>query len=244
MYLEDFRAVLTKKWLSSLFRVRDVEKEHPRAKEYLHRLSKRGVVNRVGWGWYYIPKEYRDPWEFLAKDRRFKVVIKQTAASIWNYDFIHRDIYWLAVEDRSYKRALEGFARQIGWNFEIECYSKVPYEYVRVDGLFVEAPESCIVSCMSEWAFTDAFAILYFRKDEVDFEKLKRMARWRRISRTDIRVWTAVKYGCSLLNERLGKRVFRVRSTDLKHDDVRELVEEAVEKVIEFAQCHRHDETP
>ena len=45
-----------------------------------------------------------------------------------------------------------------------------------------------------------------------------------------MRVWTAVKYGCSLLNERLGKRVFRVRSTDLRRDDVRELIEKAVEK--------------
>jgi len=218
-----------------LFRVRDAERVHPRAKEYLHRLSRGGVVRRVGWGWYVIPEEYRDPWEFLAKDRRFKVVIKQTAASIWNYDFIHRDIYRLAVEDRSYKRALEGLAEQMGWSFEVEYHKKVPYEYRRIDELFVEAPESCIVSCMSEWSFTDAFAILYFRRDEVDFEKLKRMARWRRISKTDTRVWTAVKYGCSLLNEKLGRRVFRVRSTDLKRDDVRELVEEAVEKVIEFA---------
>ena len=177
MYLESFRAALTNGWAGGLFRVRDVERVHSRAKEYLHRLSKRGVVRRVGWGWYYIPEEYRDPWDFLAKDRGFKVIIKQTAASLWNYDFIHRDIYRLAVEDRSYKRALEGFARQVGWNFEVEYYNKVPYEYVKVNGLLVEAPESCIVSCMSEWAFTDAFAILYFRRDKVDFEKLKRIAR-------------------------------------------------------------------
>jgi len=235
MYLESFRAALANGWTGGLFRVRDVEKVHPRAKEYLHRLSKRGIVRRVGWGWYYIPEEYRDPWDFLARDRGFKVIIKQTAASVWNYDFIHRDIYRLAVEDRSYKRALESFARQMGWNFEVEYYNKVPYEYMRVDGLFVEAPESCIVSCMSEWSFTDAFAILYLRKDEVDFEKLRRMARWRRISKTDTRVWTAVKYGCNLLNEKLGKRIFRVRSTDLKCDDVKELIGEVVEKVIEFA---------
>jgi len=213
MCLESFRAALTNGWTGGLFRVRDVERVHPRAKEYLHRLSKRGVVRRVGWGWYYIPEEYRDPWDFLAKDR---------------------DIYRLAVEDRSYKRALEGFARQVGWNFEVEYYNKVPYEYVKIDGLLVEAPESCIVSCMSEWAFTDAFAILYFRKEEIDFEKLKRMARWKRISKTDTRVWTAVKYGYSLLNGKLRRQVFRVRSTDLKRDDVKELIEEAIEKVIKF----------
>ncbi len=235
MYLESFRAELAKSLLGSLFRVRDVEKVHPRAKEYLHRLSKRGIVRRVGWGWYYMPVEYRDAWEFLARDKGFKVIIKQTAASIWNYDFIHRDIYWLAVEDRSYKKALEDFARQMGWSFEVEYYDRVPYEYVRVDELFVESPESCIANCISEWSFTDAFAILYFRRDEVDFEKLRKMARWKRISKTDTRVWTAIKYGCSLLNEKLGRRVFRVRSTDLEREDIRELIEEAAEKVVEFA---------
>jgi len=235
MCLESFRAALAKEWSSGLFRVRDVEKVHSRAKEYLYRLSKSGMVRRVGWGWYCIPEEYGDPWDFLARDRGFKVIIKQTAASVWNYDFIHRDIYRLAVEDRSYKRALENFAKQMGWSFEVEYHDKVPYEYRRIDDLLVEAPESCIVSCMSEWSFTDAFAILYFRRDEVDFEKLRQMAKWRRISKTDTRVWTAVKYGCGLLNEKLGKRIFRIRSTDLKRDDVKELIEEAVEKVIKFA---------
>ncbi len=235
MYLEEFRTALAKEWSGGLFRVRDAEKVHPRAKEYLHRLSKRGEVKRVGWGWYCIPEEYRDPWDFLARDKGFKVVIKQTAASIWNYDFIHRDIYRLAVEDRSYKRALESFAKQMGWSFEVEYHDKIPYEYRRIDDLFVEAPESCVVSCMSEWSFADAFAVLYFRRGEVDLEKLRRMARWKRISRTDTRVWTAVKYGCGLLNEKLGKRIFRVRSTDLKRDDVKELIGEAVEKAIKFA---------
>jgi len=46
---------------------------------------------------------------------------------------------------------------------------------------------------------------------------------------------TAVKYGYGLLNEKLGKRIFRVRSTNLKRDDVKKLIGEAVEKVIEFA---------
>ena len=49
MYLESFRAALTNGWTGGLFRVRDVEKVYLRAKEYLHRLSKKGVVRRVGW---------------------------------------------------------------------------------------------------------------------------------------------------------------------------------------------------
>ncbi|MEX2704840.1 MAG: hypothetical protein Q6352_006225 [Candidatus Freyrarchaeum guaymaensis] len=43
-------------------------------------------------GWYYIP-EKRDVWDFLARDKHFKVLIKQTAASIWNHDFVHRNVY-------------------------------------------------------------------------------------------------------------------------------------------------------
>lgn len=238
MYLEDFRKMLIREFSGGLFRVRDAEKMHPRAKEYLHRLSKSGMVKHIGWGWYYTSVEWRDVWDFLVKDRGFKVVIKQTAASIWNYDFVHRDVYRLAVEDRSYKRALENLAGQMGWGFEIEYHDKVPHEYREVDGLLVETPESCIVSCMSEWSFLDAFAILYFRRDEIDLKKLREMARWRRVSGTNARIWTAIKYGCILLNGSLGRKIFRVRSTELRHDDIKELIEEAVEKVVEFAQGH------
>ena len=41
--------------------------------------------------------------------------------------------------------------------------------------LFAEASESCVVSCMSKQSFTDAFAILYFRKSEMDL-KIRQMA--------------------------------------------------------------------
>lgn len=235
MYLQRFRVALEKRWAGSLFSVSDAEQVHDRAKEYLHRLNKNREVKRVSWGWYCIPKEYRDVWDFLARDKGFKVVIKQTAASIWDYDFIHRDIYRLAVEDRSYKNALENFAKEMGWVFEVEYYEKIPYDYRRIDELFVEAPESCIVNCMSEWAFMDAFATLYFRRNEISIDKLKQLGRWKRISKTDTRMWTAIKYGCKLFNEQLGKRVFKVRATDLNQDDVKELIEEAVEKVMEFA---------
>jgi len=235
MYLQSFRAALEKKWSGSLFSVSDAEQIHGRAKEYLYRLSRNGEIRRVSWGWYYIQEDYGDVWEFLVRDRGFKVVIKQTAASIWNYDFVHRDVYRLAVEDRSYKNALESFAEEMGWRFEVEYHEKIPYDYRRVDGLFIEAPESCIVNCMSEWSFADAFATLYFRREEIDFDKLKRLGRWKRISKTDTRVWTAIKYGCKLFNKSLDKPIFKTRVTDLERRDVKELIEEVVERVMEFA---------
>jgi len=233
-YLQDFRSALRRKWAGTLFSVSDAQRIDERAKEYLHRLSRAGEVQRIHWGWYYIPEE-GDAWDFLARDKGFKVVIKQTAASIWNYDFIHRDVYRLAVEDRSYKNALEALAEEVGWVFEVEHHDKIPYEHRKVDGLFIEAPESCTVSCVSEWSFADAFATLYFRKDDIDFDKLKRLGRWKRISSTDMRAWTAINYGCSLFNKHVGKNTFKARSRDMKREDVRELVEEAVEKVAEFA---------
>lgn len=234
MYLQDFESALEKRWTGSLFTVGDAEQVHGRAKEYLYRLTKLGQVQRVHWGWYYVP-ERQDVWGFLAKDKGFKVVIKQTAASIWDYDFVHRDVYRLAVESQSYKKALESFAKGIGWIFEVEFHDKTPYEHMRVDGLFVEAPESCVVSCMSEWAFMDAFATLYFRRDGIDFDKLRQLGRWKRVSKTDTRVWTAIKHGCRLFNEHLGRQAFKVKATSLEQEEVRELIEEAIGRVVEFA---------
>jgi hypothetical protein len=235
MYLDEFKARLARDLSGSLFSLSYVQKIHPRAKEYLYRLSKNDKVKRIGWGWYWIPTSYKDAWEFLAKDKGFKVIIKQTAASIWNYDFVHRNIFHLAVNNQSYKKALEAFAKVMGWNFEVEFHRKIPYEYKRVDGLFVEALESCIVSCLAEWSFIDAFAALYFRRKEVDFNKLKILGRWKRIAGTNLRVWSLIKYGCKLFNEHFGRKIFRVKAVEIKQEEIRELVSEAVERVVEFA---------
>jgi hypothetical protein len=235
MYLDEFKARLVKDWSGSLFSLSSIRKIHPRAKEYLHRLTKNNDIKHVTWGWYWFPMSYRDAWDFLVKDKGFKVIIKQTAASIWNYDFIHRDVFRLAVNNRSYKRALEAFAKSMGWNFEVEFHRKIPYEYREIDGLFVETLESCIVNCIAEWSFIDAFATLYFRRDDIDFAKLKNLGRWKRISGTNTRVWTLIKYGCKLFNEYFRKEVFKFKAVEIKQADVRELINEAIEKVVEFA---------
>lgn len=235
MYLQDFKSILAKNWRGSLFRVRDVYKLNKRAKEYLYRLNNLNEIKRIYRGWYWISERYKDVWEFLAKDKNFKVIIKQTAASIWNYDFVHRDIYRLAVKDESYKKALEKFAKVMGWRFEVECYDKIPYEYKTINGLNIETPESSIVSCMAEWSFIDAFAVLYFRRNEISLSKIKQLGRWKRISKTNLRVWTAVKYGCKLFNEHFDQKIFNVRSVELKQNEVKELIEETIEKVVEFA---------
>ena len=233
MYLDAFSAVLKRNYLGSLFSVNHAYWIHPRAKEYLYRLKILGEISRVGWGWYYIPKK-QDVWSFLAADKNFKVLIKQTAASIWNYDFVHRNVYRLAVKDRGFKRALEVFGEKQGWIFEVEVYDKIPFEYTRVGRLLVESLESSIVSCVADWSFLDALAALYFRRDEINFRKLRRISRWRRISRSNTRVWSVIKYACSLFNEKFGEKLFNVRKTSLSRE-IKELVEEAVDKVLEFA---------
>jgi len=66
----------------------------------------------------------------LEKDKNFKVISAQTAASFWNNDFVHRDVYVLKVKDRSYGKALKEFAKKKGWNVEAE-YSKDPSKRAR-----------------------------------------------------------------------------------------------------------------
>jgi hypothetical protein len=67
----------------------------------------------------------------------------------------------------------------MGWDFEVEYHGKIPYEYGEVDGLFVETLESCIVDCLAEWSYIDAFCcsapsqifeVLTYRLIVVDFE--------------------------------------------------------------------------
>ncbi|MDW8034626.1 MAG: hypothetical protein RMI79_06835 [Nitrososphaerota archaeon] len=41
-----------------------------------------------------------------------------------------------------------------------EYRKEIPYEYDNNDRLFVETPESCIVSFISECSFLDAFTVL------------------------------------------------------------------------------------
>lgn len=237
MYLDRFARQLKSKFEYSFFTVKKAEKIDPNAKEYLYRLKEADSIERVCWGWYRFPTEFKDVWDFLVRERGFKVVIKQTAASFWNYDFVHRNVYRLAVQDSSYKRALEEFAKERGWILEVEDYDDLQerFDYQEVDGLYVEKPEHCIVSCMTDWSFLDAFAVLLFRRQEISLNGLKDLGRWRRISRTDIRAWNTIKYGCNLFNEYMDGEMFDVRKTSLKRKDVKELVEEAVEKVVEFA---------
>jgi len=235
VHLDKFKTMIETNWPGSLISLKHARELHPRAKEYLYRLSRRNEIKRVVRGWYIIPLDYRDPWDFITRDKGFKVIIKQTAASIWNYDFIHRDVIHLAVKDKAYGRALEALGKMIGWNFEVEYHKVIPYEYRKINNLYIETIESSIVSCIVDWSFIDAFATLYFRRREIDFSKLKTLSKWKRISNTDLRAWTLIKYGCSLLNEHLGRRIFKIKPTEIKQMDIKELVKEAVEKVIEHA---------
>src|SRR5665647_261167 len=120
-YLTQFSKKL-KPYKGSLVRVKSVIGTEPNAKEYLNKLSKEGSIERVKWGWYWVPTEVKDVWDFLEKDQNFKVVSAQTAASFWNNDFVHRDVYVLKVKDKSYGKALKEFGKKKGWNFEVEYF--------------------------------------------------------------------------------------------------------------------------
>jgi len=235
-YLQRFHEQLKERFSGSLVKVEAVKAIEPNAKEYLNKLAKAGLIEKVRWGWYWIPSEIKDAWDFLEKDKNFKVVSAQTAASLWNYDFVHRDVYVLKVTDRSYGKALEAFAERKGWKVRTEYIDKpTEVKYEKVGRLFVESVDETVVECMQDWAFTDAFATLYSNRRRIRLERLSEETYWKRISGSDVRVKQALEYGCHLVNELTGRRVFDVKETKLEDDYVKREVEEAVEKVVSLA---------
>ncbi|MBI4595214.1 MAG: hypothetical protein HY730_02425 [Candidatus Tectomicrobia bacterium] len=231
-YLEQFYKSLAG-WKGSLIKVEHVQEAN--AKEYLSKLAKAGLVEKVRWGWYWIPDkaQARDFWEFLRKDRSFKIIAGQTAASFWNHDFIHREVYIVKVKDPSYGSALQAFAESRGWNVVVEPFEE-DRKYVKVKGISVETLEDCIIECMRRWAFTDAFAALYENRKRELFSSLAKRSYWIRIPKTDVRVRQALGYGCYRLNEAVGDKIFPVRKTDLEDSFVRKEIDEAIEKVVEL----------
>ena len=232
-YLADFLRKLIP-YQGSLVKVKTIKNIESKAKEYLNKLSKQGSIERVKWGWYWVPTEIGDIWDFLEKDKNFKVISAQTAASFWNKDFVHREVYTLKVDDRSYGRALQEFAKTRGWQIEVE-YSKdlSKIKYCKIGNLFVELIEDNVIACLQRWAFTDAFATLYENRSKINWDQLYQTAYWKRISKTNIRTRQALEYGFHKFEE-LGGVKFPHRETKIPDHFVRRAIDDAVERVVEF----------
>ena len=67
-YLEKFYKSLAG-WKGSLVKVEYIQQTN--AKEYLNKLARAGLVERVTWGWYWIPGKAEDFWAFLGRDKNF-----------------------------------------------------------------------------------------------------------------------------------------------------------------------------
>jgi hypothetical protein len=78
------------------------------------------------------------------------------------------------------------------------------------------------------------FSTLYLNRDKIRLEDLMKRSCWKRIKGTNIRIGQALKYGCSLINELIGKEVFKVQKSMLKDEYIKREIEEAVERVIEL----------
>lgn len=229
-YLKQFHRKIEREWKGSLIKVEFIKETN--AKEYLNKLAKVGLIERVRWGWYWIPDKIEDVWDFLRKDKNFKVVSSQTAASLRNYDFIHRDVVILKVKDSSYGRALQEFSKKRGWNVKVEYAENVKYS--KIGNLFVEDVENTIVNCLQNWAFVDAFAVLYANRRKLKLKSLSDRSYWKRVSGTNVRIGQALKYGTRRMNELSGERLFSVRGLNVKDKFVRREIDEAVERVVEL----------
>ena len=233
-YLQAFLKELKRGWQGSLVKVSEAEEIDANAKQYMNRLARLSEIERVAWGWYWVQDKYRDFFDFLRKDKHFKVIQKQTAASYWNGDFIHRDTYSVAVSDKSYGKALNEFAESRGWHVAVEFRKLRKDQYQETGGLYVESLEDTIVDCVKDWAFADALSSLHENKDRVDWPRIFRHS-WERISGSDTRVGQVVKYGTGIISRETGGTAYAENRAAIPDDFVRRQVEEAAEKVAEFA---------
>jgi len=233
-YLKEFYSKL-KKYRSSLVKVSTAKKLDKNAKEYLVKLAKQGVIEKVAWGWYYIkPKKDVSALEFLHQDQNFKIVVSQSAASFWNQDFVHRETLNIVVDDRPLKKVLETFAKKKGWQFSVE-YNKDAHKlkYEKIKKLSVEGPNEVIIECVKNWAFVDAIAVLVVNKNKINWHKLSKKSYWTRISGTNVRVRQAIEYVAYQLNKKTDSR-FDAKKITINNNFVRQELDEAVEKVLEF----------
>ena len=229
-FLKDFYNILSA-WRGSLVKVGYLKERN--AKEYLHQLARAGKIEKVCWGWYWIPGPVAHFGDFLKKDKNFKVVAGQTAASFWNNDFIHRDVYRIKVKDPSFGKALEAFAASRKWSVVVEPLQEDKTQYVLKDRLYIQTLEDTVLECMQSWAFTDAFAVIYAHPSALLFEAISRKGYWMRIAKTPVRVRTALHYGCALLNEQSQSVRFPVKKTRLDDAFLRSEIEEAITKVVD-----------
>ncbi len=228
-YLQNFYKKL-KRWKGSLVKVEFLKQQH--AKEYLNKLARAGLIERISWGWYWIPIKIKDELDFLAKDKNFKIIASQTAASFWNADFVHRDFYIVKVTNKSFAKALGEFSKKKDLKIKVK-YAKDKIDYVRIGKLNIEKIEDSIIDCIQNWAFIDAFATLYTDKKKIDFESLKKDY-WKRMPKSSVRVGQVLGYGCYRLNKLAQEKLFPVRKASLEDRFVREEVDEAIEKVAKY----------
>lgn len=233
-YLKKFYKALNR-YEGSLVKVSTAKKLTKNAKEYLAKLAKESIIEKVDWGWYYInPRKGVDVLGFLQQDRNFKVIVRQSAASFWNQDFVHRGTLNIAVDNLSFKKVLEAFAKKKGWVVSVIYVKNAKrLKFIRIKKLAIESPDAAVVECTKNWAFADAIDVLVVNKDRIKWQKLIKNSYWARVSGTNIRVRQAIEYAAYQLNK--SRRFeFDTRKTSINNSFVRQELDEAVEKVLEF----------
>ena len=235
-YLIKFNKRLRRKYKGSLVKVETIKQMEPNAKKYLNNLAKARLIKNITWGWYWIPTPVTDFFDFLRQDKNFKIISDQTAASFWNYDFIHRDAYTIKVTNKSYGKAFEEFSKLNGWRVKVEYIKpQSNVKYRKINGLMIEEKEDTIIDCLKNWAFTDAFAIVYENRKNIDFKRILKQSYWIRITRSNVRIKQALEYGFAKMNEELGKNTFPRRDVEIIDRYIKREIDESIEKVMDLA---------
>ena len=220
-YLVELRRQLKAEWGGSLVKVASIR--IPYAKEYLGKLSKKGEIERVYWGWYWVPSKLSDAQEFLRRDKNFKVLANQTAASFWNHDFVHRDTLIVKVNEKSYGKALENFAKKRGWSIQA-IYTDKKLSYVSLTGLRIETMEQSIINCLKSYAFEDAFAAIRVNRHKIKINEIGRRHYWELLPHTKVRIGSILAYSWARMSGGHARRI--------GDDFVRRTVDDALTRVI------------
>lgn len=145
-------------------------------------------------------------------------------------------MYTIKVRSRSYGKAVEEFCKLNGWNVEIEYIKpRSNIKYIKINGLLIEDMEDNIINCLKNWAFTDAFAIVFENRNNIDFKKILERTYWMRIKRSNVRIKQALEYACSKLNEAMDKNLFLSREIEFTDQYIKREIDESIEKVMDLA---------
>ncbi len=231
--LKKFYDKLYKNFKGSLVTYNHVKNIDKNAKEYLNQLADKNKIDEIITNWYYIKDNFKDEIDFLSKDKNFKIISGISAASFWNYEFIQHNVCRVLVNNKEYAKTLEKFSEKHNLKINV-IYSKNLPKYIKADNLLIETIEYCIIDCLTDYAFIDAFSTIYEQKKDINLENLLKLSYHKTLPNSNIKLNQILYYAFNKFNEISERRIFADYNVNLKDHFIKRSLDEAIEKILDF----------